>query len=622
MPTFRTDRMTDGSLIVTATHVLDSGRTFRARHTLPEDIADIPEVRREVIVRLTRSIDEEVALYLGLSVSTSSSADNTEVRSSVDEWLGYTSPPLDQDQQRMQRNRQESEHRHYVLTRQAIADREAVELPYLSGNIIDTNRPSRSNRPMNTYYDATNYNPDTRWDWMCTLMRVIIKLNKQPNQQHHWLFMQTSRFSYHTVIKKAINMAEPSDWHALILEYPHIAEKDKTRIAFTRSERDGREDRQTVTTIGKYLKRHFPALPDHEIRNLSAFYADGVSSFVRTMPEMLEVIANGAESCMTKFDADDTHPYNVYDPQYGWHMAVRKQGTEFAGRALCMDNGDKKYFVRSYRKVEGYSPADEVLEAWLEAQGYSKRSTWHGERLAHIEHPQYGGEFLAPYLDGDCKMVSAHGSIKGDYLLINDDGEYQCDRTDGRSEAAEDQCECAHCGETFDEGDGYWAGRDGDENICEYCADNHYCNARTRGGVMTLLHQDMVTYVESQEMYYDDRYMSDNNIIELATGEYEHLDNAVYLENRDEYVHIDDGVDVYCEGSQTTEHKDDCVELHDGEWCLRDDAWQCETSNEWYSDDESHEQVVLSDGRTVHSDYAEEAEEVLSRINATNNEVI
>ena len=89
--------------------------------------------------------------------------------------------------------------------------------------------------------------------------------------------------------------------------------------------------------------------------------------------------------------------------------------------------------------------------------------------------------------------------------------------------------------------------------------------------------------------YYDVNYLSDNNIVELANGDYEDLDNTVYIDSVDAYYHIDDDDICYAENTNQYEMKHDC--------------WQCEETLRWWTDDED---CVEIDGKYYHPDHAPE----------------
>lgn len=413
-------------------------------------------------------------------------------------------------------------------------------------------------------------------------------------QEREWVAREFDNYELHPVIEPAVMLARPRDWQQLLLEHPHISQGDKSKIAYTQNEDKGRRDIQTVTSVGKYLTRHFD-MPDHTIRDLVARYGSAASfKFVHTTAEMIYHLHRGPGSCMVWredkgvrcSDGVTRHPYETYDPKYGWHMAVRTEGDDTVGRALCMTRPDgHKYFVRTYAKPAhqgGYSETDNAMENWLREQGYEKHSSWDdGEKLAFHSTPN---EFLAPYLDGGDKRVSIVGDSL--YLVVDSDGEYACDQTGGSpTELRDDTFECEDCGDDTDEDDGYWVGRYEDSRVCSHCQDSNYRYAYSRSGDQYYIHEDDVVWVESQQEYFDVERLSDNNIVELENGEYEHIDNAVEVDC--EWFHIDD--ERICRTEDTDEY------------LMKTDCWQCAESGNWYTDD--CEDYTEYEGERYHDDH-------------------
>ena len=111
---------------------------------------------------------------------------------------------------------------------------------------------------------------------------------------------QLTDFNYHAAVRAAISVCRPADWHLLLLEWPHIADDDHRQIAYTRDERKGEENRQTMTSVGKYLKRHFPDMSDHVLRDIVALHTphNVEFKFLRTTAEMVHAVDTGPYSCM------------------------------------------------------------------------------------------------------------------------------------------------------------------------------------------------------------------------------------------------------------------------------------------------------------------------------------
>jgi len=406
---------------------------------------------------------------------------------------------------------------------------------------------------------------------------------RQDAPARDWHYREQRKYKMHPAVIKALDSDHrPTDWHLLTLEWPHVAATDTTRLAYTRDERAGEADRQTVTTVGKYITRHFPSMPDHEVRNLVALYAAGETcKFVHTMAEMIHHLHRGPHSCMVSareircHDGEVRHPYQVYDPKFGWHMAVRIENDDTVGRALCIDNGvHAKYFVRTYAKTGGYSYADEKLHAWLLEQGYVHRNNYmDGTKMAYFETSD---EFLAPYIDGN----QQHVEIYNDELRIDCNGEYECGNTCG-SPSGGNRIECDDCGNRFEDGDGFWVGAYEDSHVCGSCGNDDYTYAYSRRGHRHYIRNDNTVYVNDE--YYDEDYLSDNEIVCLENGDYASLGDCVEIDG-DWYVSDDPDV---CYAEDVEEYR------------LKDDCWQCEDSGNWYNDDSKQ---VMVDCKFYHAD--------------------
>lgn len=414
-----------------------------------------------------------------------------------------------------------------------------------------------------------------------------------------WHEREQNRYPIHPIVRKALRMSRPDNWHELLLQWPHESQTDKMRLAYTRDERSGEADRQVVTGLGKYLRAQFSNLPDHAIRDLVALHSDSECKFVHTTAEMLYHLLKGPRSCMV-WDADrGRHPYETYCPTLGWHMAVRIYDNDTVGRALCnTDKHGQKYFVRTYKKCPngGYSNADEMLAAWLKSQGYEHHDGYGwGTKLKYISH---NSGFLAPYLDGHEQRVDVEYVDSTQHLVIADGGEYTCNQTDGTTEES-GGIECEDCGNRFVDGDGYWVGRYEDSQVCQRCCERSYHYAYSAHGHQRYIHEDNVEYVEGWEEYVDTDYLSDNNIVRLENGELCGEDDAVEVD--DEWYHNDDERICYDDYNDRYDMRDNLVELEDGSMCATDDAWQCTVSSNWYSNSVDYE---LIDDEKVHPDHA------------------
>ena len=211
-------------------------------------------------------------------------------------------------------------------------------------------------------------------DWQHRVQLLDILRSSRP-----WFAELSIRFSHHPALKQLFNNYKYSqyitDWREMLLEWPHESEEQPGMVAYTQNEDKGVRNLQTRTSLGKYLRRHCPTMPDHVLRDFCALHdtTAGYIHVTHSLNEIIKAVQEGPSSCMQDDSWDGTdddgnytdHPYRVYDPEYGWHMAIRKVGDQIMGRCLCVAHGEAKYFVRSYHKTERNSPTDTALEAWL-----------------------------------------------------------------------------------------------------------------------------------------------------------------------------------------------------------------------------------------------------------------
>lgn len=411
-----------------------------------------------------------------------------------------------------------------------------------------------------------------------------------------WFAREVSKYPLHPAVDAMMRVYKPDQWQTLLLEWPHKAATDPSRLAYTRDERSGEQDRQVVTSIGKYLRRHFQYAPDDLIRDIVAkhTYSGGIH-YTNSLDEMVNAVIEGPSSCMSKsFDilcADNVrrHPYAVYDPSLGWGMVIRQDGDDILGRCLVWhdpDDADGKMFVRSYKRerdASAHSGADEAIEQWLRDNGYEKHRAWPSGTPIKEYRLRHEDGWLMPYIDGGAQAV-----CESDFT-IDSSGEIRATETSGIADCGDSTCE--DCGRRYNsEDDGaILAGVYEDCCICPSCA-NDFTWARGRRRNEYYMRDSEVVWVNGDA--YDCDYLADNDIVELANGDYAHRDDAVWVESEDAYYHCDDDDICYAEDTERYE--------------LREDCWQCEESNNWYTNDTDYVEI---DGDKYHPDHAPEPED-------------
>ena len=416
-----------------------------------------------------------------------------------------------------------------------------------------------------------------------------------------WFNQQRQRHQLHPAVYLMMteHMYRPHDWQQLLLEWPHKSITDPNRLAYTRDERsamhNGDSDAKAViTTIGKYLTRHFPDAPSNLIRDVVAQHTYGGSTEItKDMDKMVHAVIHGPRSCMSPSfdimcdDREERHPYAVYDPSLGWGMAVRTDTDGMVlGRCLVHESDDGKGFVRSYKREREYSShsgADESIEAMLTGLGYAKWRGW-PEHTRLMCYPLRREGYLMPYIDGGNQHVEEDGI---EHFRISNYSGWEATNTNGMLNAH--TCTCDDCGEGMDEDDSYSIGYHGDSRVGPCCIDEYTLVTGRRRDTYYVSNNDAVC-VDGE--YYHDQYLDDNNIVRLHNDEYEHSDNAVYIDSQDEYYHCDDEAIVYAEDT--------------GQYELREDCWCCAESGNYYTDDEDNVEV---DGETYHPDHAPETDD-------------
>jgi hypothetical protein len=413
-----------------------------------------------------------------------------------------------------------------------------------------------------------------------------------------------TKYDFHEIVEEILLKSNPENLPLLVAEYPHRSINNGANIAYTRDERSGKNDRQVATSFGKYIRRHFPDLKDHEVRDYATKVTTDIFELWDNPDDIVRSIQAGPKSCMqwgpeyTPGDPDynpnrgSKHPYRVYAPELGWKAAVRLRDSDrqIQGRALVYDHPEfGKGFVRTYKRCIDYSYSDEFLEVWLKDQGYEHWGAWPEDtRLKYIN---YDHGFLAPYLDGDRQEVD----VVGDTLRVVDSGSYTLDSTDGHASEEDNSVYCNCCDDYHDEADMTSTDDSEFDYVCRWCFDNDFVEAIGYRGRTVHIHLNNAAYVDSLQQYYDNDYLDENGIVELHNGEYASRDDCIEHARTGEY---------YLEA----EVKEDTDMIIIDDLCYEmDEVFFCQGSKDYYPLDEVD--PVEIDGEFYHPDYAPEKEE-------------
>lgn len=368
------------------------------------------------------------------------------------------------------------------------------------------------------------------------------------------------RFCFSSVVKYVLDQGHiPVNWHLLTLEWPHQSEVDPNMISYTQTEAKARRDLQTRTKPGRYLKRHFPHLQDHVIRD-ALLRVGRHFAITNDHDEMIRITQGGPYSCMQLSSRDlNEHPYQVYRPDLGWALAYCMTDGVYEGRALVYQQGHHKCFVRTFGKdydeASHKTDAHLGLTSWLKEQGYChQREGWPiGARIAVIKDPDES--YLLPYIDGDNCFVSelGHGLFE-----ISNDGEWECRNTDGTADEAPTQ-RCEMCGDRMTEDDSCTVGRHEDMLVCQSCLHSNFslveaCGRSGRGTI--------------------EYYVRDENAVDSWFGnvkyDVDHLPPGIVMLENGEACHNDYVVTV-C-GDYYHEDDSRVIRGLDGEWRLKADC--------------------------------------------------
>ena len=219
----------------------------------------------------------------------------------------------------------------------------------------------------------------------------------------------------------------------LICTYPHPSQEDPTMLAYTASDEDGRRDKQTRSTLGRWLRRFVVGLSDAYIQRVEQEWrAELDPNFnVATTPKDIEYVythMSGDTGCMRHGKGHfnlNVHPSAVYASPGMGVAYVGEIGGAVVARAVVWvnpeDENDKR-FVRVYGAPH--------LRKKLERAGY-RETDLSGAKLrviaAHGSTLTGTGphELVMPYLDGPGGAQShrdgAHGvwdEADPDYIRI------------------------------------------------------------------------------------------------------------------------------------------------------------------------------------------------------------
>lgn len=231
-----------------------------------------------------------------------------------------------------------------------------------------------------------------------------------------WMFREAGRF----ITKEYVHLRVPENNDPVgarlnsllsqrINHFIHCSKDEPLYIAYTPSEEYGKQDRRVKTTVGRYLKKHYPELTDLDIRALSDahryYYGTDDILWAASAADIERVYTTGPHSCMAYIWTDTStrfgshmHPSVVYADLPWFRLAYLERNGKINARCLTYINPDDscdKRWVRIY--------GDDLLRVKLENSGFVK-SNLEGARIHKIPAIRTDGALLpdtyvCPYID-------------------------------------------------------------------------------------------------------------------------------------------------------------------------------------------------------------------------------
>lgn len=418
--------------------------------------------------------------------------------------------------------------------------------------------------------------------------RVIRKL--EPAMQE----MQERSHNWQPIPRNILDLRDAQEMRLIkinALHRLHQSIQEPLMVAYYPTLKHYREGREVRTKLGRYLTtfKNLLELSESDIRDIvnrwNGFVLGNDSwqlNFVASHDKagwFRVYRSEHVRSCMQGQDAVTVYAHDKSTVRLAY--LTDEDGNIIARSIVRESPAEEKGWLRIYPAPD-QSSEGKTLQVRLEAEGYTKRINLDGCLLDAVPHPDHSDIYKCPYIDS-----GEGGSSKGETVRIDDSVYIQIGKEDGHgtdcylqqtngwTDDIPDDYDyyCDDCGDGIDEGDEIGIGYHGDSHlVCQCCSDN-YREAIGRGGRRYWLHADECSYIDSQNDYYADEYLSENDIYECEyTNEYFHLDDLVCTSWG--YIHHDYAtlLDHEDEDGNNYAHQDEAHKLTDGTLCHKDDA--------------------------------------------------
>jgi hypothetical protein len=307
---------------------------------------------------------------------------------------------------------------------------------------------------------------------------------------------------------------------------------DPTKLRYTPSVEYGKADRQIVTTLGKFLTKHYPDLGANLIRDLQNEWISQTKpaaiKFASTPDEVEHVYTHGPHSCMRSGgDSEpDEHAARIYGYCKHTRVAYSEEGGKIVARSVVREDVEPKRYIRVY-------PNDQHrFAAALEAAGYVEDiegldgllvpAIWEGHRL------------IMPYVDG-----IGYGALEGKSvrLKVNSDsrGDFEVQSTSGYAYpdgVEDDSWTCPRCDHTHESDEQSCYSEYEERTFCTACEDD-FTTARDERRREVTCHNDNAIYIESmgESVIFTPEALRANGCHQMDDGEWVHESVLQQLED-------------------------------------------------------------------------------------------
>lgn len=320
--------------------------------------------------------------------------------------------------------------------------------------------------------------------------------------------------------------------------FVHVSKLDGSKIAYTKDADSGTDDRQTQTTVGRYLTANHDHLCNELIKYINALHQQEYQP-VNVLFAIGEKITDvykachdtGASSCMTKpnhYYESSEHPTMVYSAGDLSLAYLSDANDNIKARALVWQ--EKKIYARLYGDYES-------LRSGLQTLGYSGDTNLHGAKIKRINHATDSDRLVLPYLDG----IQTVSIIDDNWLMIDRNGDIDANTTDGLQRNPH-WATCERCEddiESEDDSRTVYLRRYSCETWCEHCTDNSafWCE-----GTQEHVWNDREVTVDGQS--FASWYVEDNANYCQFSEEFTFTDTtSVYVSETDTESWSDDVID-------------------------------------------------------------------------------